>query len=296
MAEWTPEAKEYLEGYLRQVAALARQQGDDADEIVAELRGHIQREAEEAAGVMVTLDVLRKTLSGIGTPEQVTGVEAALTPAWRDKSRGAAETSSAPRTGQGATAVPVPPQQLAPPTVVVQQPRARSGCLSLALAFAIMAVVSLVGLAILGIIVSIALPNLARARAAARERAVVEDLKAIASAEEQFCSAGYMDADGDGVPDYGTLDELISKGVLDKKVADMLIRLRELYEFEVVVIPTSQPGGPAFTCVATPKGDWPSGAPPSIRGQRCISIDQTGEVRFPETPPAAGHIGSAGGT
>jgi len=83
MAEWTPEARDYLEGYLRQVSALARQQGDDADEIVSELRGHIQREAEEAAGVMVTLDVLRKTLSAIGTPEQVAGVEAALTPPWR---------------------------------------------------------------------------------------------------------------------------------------------------------------------------------------------------------------------
>jgi hypothetical protein len=294
MAEWTPEAKEYLEGYLRQVAALARQQGDDADEIVAELRGHIQREAEEAAGVMVTLDVLRKTLSGIGTPEQVTGVEAALTPAWRDKSRGAAETSSAPRTGQGATAVPVPPQQLAPPTVVVQQPRARSGCLSLALAFAIMAVVSLVGLAILGIIVSIALPSLARARAEAREKAAVENLKAIASAEEQFRSAGHKDADGDGVSDYGTLDELTSEGALDKKVAEGLIGLG--YEVEVFLIPTSQPRGPAFTCMATPEGDSSSGLRLAARGRRRISIDQTGEVIFPETPPTAGRIGSAGGT
>jgi len=273
---------------------LARQQGDDADEIVAELRGHIQREAEEAAGVMVTLDVLRKTLSGIGTPEQVTGVEAALTPAWRDKSRGAAETSSAPRTGQGATAVPVPPQQLAPPTVVVQQPRARSGCLSLALAFAIVAVVLVVGLATFGIIVSIALPSLARARAAARERAVIENLKAIASAEEQFRSAGYKDADGDGVPDYGTLDELTSKGVLDKKVAENLIGLR--YEIEIFLIPTSWPGGPASKCVATPEGDWPSGPRPSIPGQRRISVDQTGEVEFPETPQAAVRIGSAGET
>ena len=294
MAEWTPEARDYLEGYLRQVSALARQQGDDADEILSELRGHIQREAEEAAGVMVTLDVLRKTLSAIGTPEQVTGVEAALSPPWRDSLRVAEEKSPAPRTWQGAAAVPVPPPQVVPPTVVVQQPRARSGCLSLALAFAIVAVVLVVGLATFGIIVSIALPSLARARAAARERAVIENLKTIASAEEQFRSAGYKDADGDGVPDYGTLDELTSKGVLDKKVAENLIGLR--YEIEIFLIPTSWPGGPASKCVATPEGDWPSGPRPSIPGQRRISVDQTGEVEFPETPQAAVRIGSAGET
>jgi len=111
MAEWTPESRDYLEGYLRQVSALARQQGDDADEILSELRGHIQREAEDAAGVMVTLDALRKTLSGIGTPEQVTGVEAALMP-WREKLRAAEEKSPAPRTGQGVAAVPAPPSQV----------------------------------------------------------------------------------------------------------------------------------------------------------------------------------------
>ena len=294
MAEWTPEARDYLEGYLRQVSALARQQGDDADEIVSELRGHIQRAAEEAAGVMVTLDVLRKTLSAIGTPEQVAGVEATLTPPWRERLRAAEEKSPAPGKGQGAAAVPVPPPQVVPPTVVVQQARARSGCLSLALAVAVMAVVLVVGLAIFGVIAAIVLPSLGRARAAAREKVVIENLKAIASAEEQFRSAGHKDADGDGAPDYGALDELTSKGVLEKRVAEDLLGLR--YAIEIFLIPTSQPGGPAFTCVATPEGDWSSGPPPTARGQRRISVDQTGEVKYPKTPPAAARIGSAGET
>ncbi len=78
MAEWTPEATEYLHAYLRQVAVLARSHGDDADEIVGELREHVKREAEGEGMALVTLDVLRKTLATVGTPEQVTGADSAV--------------------------------------------------------------------------------------------------------------------------------------------------------------------------------------------------------------------------
>ncbi len=75
MAEWTHEARACLESYLAQVAALARRQGDDAEEIVSDLREHICRETEETAGALVTADALQKTLAAVGTPEQVAGVD-----------------------------------------------------------------------------------------------------------------------------------------------------------------------------------------------------------------------------
>ena len=78
MAEWTRDAKEYLEGYLLQTAALARSRNDEVDEIVDELRNHILIETEKEAGSVVSLDQLRKVLSALGTPEQVYGQEGTL--------------------------------------------------------------------------------------------------------------------------------------------------------------------------------------------------------------------------
>ena len=78
MAEWTQDAKEYLEGYLLQTAALARSRNDDVDEIVDELRNHILIETEKEAGSVVSLDQLRKVLATLGTPEQVYGQEGML--------------------------------------------------------------------------------------------------------------------------------------------------------------------------------------------------------------------------
>ena len=44
MSNWTPEAREYLDGYLAQVRALVRQSGEDAEETAAErhLRGWVR--------------------------------------------------------------------------------------------------------------------------------------------------------------------------------------------------------------------------------------------------------------
>jgi len=78
MAEWTPDATAYLDAYLRQVDILASSQGDDADDIVSELREHVTREAEGEGVALVTLDMLRKTLSSVGTPEQVTGTDSTV--------------------------------------------------------------------------------------------------------------------------------------------------------------------------------------------------------------------------
>jgi hypothetical protein len=72
MTEWTPEATEYLEGYLQMVGSLARAQGD---EITAGLREYVRTKLEESAGPTITLDALRRVLAEVGSPEQILAME-----------------------------------------------------------------------------------------------------------------------------------------------------------------------------------------------------------------------------
>jgi len=75
MSIWTNEATEYLHGYLKQVAALARHQGDDADDIVNGLRDHIENEVGANSEGKVGTDVLFAALSKLGTPDEVVNLE-----------------------------------------------------------------------------------------------------------------------------------------------------------------------------------------------------------------------------
>lgn len=77
MPEWTPEARQHLDQYLGRVAELCQRQGDDAEEVVANLREHVEAESVKDGGRLVTLDSLRTILARVGTPEQVTGSEPA---------------------------------------------------------------------------------------------------------------------------------------------------------------------------------------------------------------------------
>lgn len=161
MAEWTPEARTYLEGYLSQVRALALQQGDDADEIAADLRAHIVREAEAGAGAVVTLDDLRRTLALTGAPEQVVGVESTL---------GARHEAAAEE--------PAPH----PVHVTVSPPAERKwfpwGCIAVLIA----PLVGLILLAVFGMVVAIALPSFSRARESTSRARCAQELKEAAFA------------------------------------------------------------------------------------------------------------------
>ena len=77
MAEWAPEAERHLADYLARVEALARRQGDNAEEIVGELRAHIVMEAEGESGAVVSIEHIRRVLGAMGTPEEVMNVEEA---------------------------------------------------------------------------------------------------------------------------------------------------------------------------------------------------------------------------
>lgn len=264
MTEWTSEAKEYLDGYMHQVAALARSQGDDDEDIVAGLREHITNEVEATAGSLVTVDMLQKALAMVGTPEQVVSPDFTLATRER-KEKTAFQT------------VPPPPPRPAPPqepriVVNTPAPKSRSGCWLALATFVVLAIVLAVGVPVLLTVVSIAVPNLHRARDTAYESRAIAQLQAVARAESAFREGQGVDIDGDGVSDYGTLQQLSDKGLLAQySGGDFVLNL--------TVTPSAEPGGPSFLCTAQPTND--------DRGLlKWARIDQTGAVTFTEPPPA----------
>ncbi len=212
MAEWTPEANEYLDAYLRQVAVLTRSQGDDADEIVSELREHVKRETEGQGMALVTLDMLRKALATVGTPEQVTGIEPALSGARRDD--------------PAATSVVVIPQS--------SQKKKRIGVVAAFLACSVFIIISIFNMT-----------AMSNARQQARERFALNGLYSIYQAEEALRTSGH-DPDNDGIGDYGTLQEM-----QEKKIFEPMLLNSSDYSF-IINYKLSSEGGPSFTCAAMP--------------------------------------------
>jgi len=254
MKEWTQEAKDYLEGYLGQVAALARSRDEDSDIIVDELRGHITNETEEIAGGLVTLDHLRRVLAAVGSPEQVLGQEAA-TPI-------AAKTRTAS-----------PPPQRAPQTVVVQQKDTRSGCLVKSLIAAILVVVlGIISLPIIGIISTIAIPSLMRSRSNANEAAVIGTMKSVVEMQNKFQQACHIDTDGNGVGDFGTFEEIHAQdhGVVSEQLST---GHHCGYRFELSITHGNGETQPGFELVANPIISKETGV-------RSFYTDETGVVRF----------------
>jgi len=78
MQNWTQEAKEYLDGYLNQVAVLAKHQGDDADDIVNGLRDHVEHELQMSSDGTVSIELLLAVLNGIGGPAEVANLDTSI--------------------------------------------------------------------------------------------------------------------------------------------------------------------------------------------------------------------------
>ncbi len=178
MAEWTSDAKEYLEGYLRQVAALARSQGDDGDDIAAGLREHITNEVEADATNLVTVEHIRKLIASLGTPEQVVSPDFTLAARERKES--------------GERQAPPPPRREPPIVVNVPREKARSGCSTAALTILLLAIALPILIAILGTLTAILLPAVSRAREAARRASCQGNLKQVA----MVCGLFARDHDG----------------------------------------------------------------------------------------------------
>jgi prepilin-type processing-associated H-X9-DG protein len=172
MKEWTNEATEYLEGYLKQVSALAKNQGEDADDIVNGLRDHIANEMGHSSGDVVDIDTLFAVLAKIGTPEEVVNLDSPLaSPRVADNTK-----ESVPVPPPTPPSQQSPPQQFPPQQVVVKH-RSLTGC---ALAAIVFPIVALIMIAVIGVLASILLPALSRAREAARRAECAGHLKQFA--------------------------------------------------------------------------------------------------------------------
>lgn len=64
---------------------------------------------------------------------------------------------------------------------------------------------------IIAIIAGIAIPNMLSSRSYANESAIVQTLRALATAQFQFVAAGALDQNKDGQPEFGTLGEMSSR-------------------------------------------------------------------------------------
>jgi hypothetical protein len=270
MADWTPEARDYLDGYLRQVGALARGQGDDADDIVTGLREHVINEVEAESGSLITLDALRKTLATVGTPEQVVSPDFSLSAAMEHAKHAGAVSGGAahPR-------------------------KSRSGCVIATMVFLAFALVVAIAIPLL-IVASLLFrtsvrevvpgeevgPGLALDPQSGYPEIVITTLEAVAAAEEDFRQRAELDFDEDGVADYATADRLLEGTDLHAEV-DEAGDFRVLaYTFHIEVTASGEAGGPAFQCTVSPPSKKRS-------TQQWAQIDQTGELRMIEPPLAA---------
>lgn len=296
MAEWTPEAREYLDGYLKQVTALARSQGDDAEDIADDLRVHVEREAEDAPGALVTVDYLRGVLAKTGAPEQIAGIQDGLD-GWDGdvssrpetvgsstlrspvRKNGSDEQEAPLSTPGGPSPVPNSPPQPAP--------RSRVGCwiVGVIVAFLVSAAAVFTVLVLMLFVRGHrvapesaqveALPQSPPAVAviSGNEAAVSDIMQKIKSAQKKFQEEKRLDIDGDGVGDYGTLDQLTTPGdggepLLDEEFPS---GVSHDYRFIIEVCPSALDGSPHYQCVALD-------TKPGPKKNQCFHLDERGIV------------------
>ena len=171
MTEWTPEATEYLDGYLKQVRALARGAGEDGEEITSGLREHITEKTEREAGPLVTLDILRRALAEMGTPEAIVDDSAA----WRTRVVTAAVEEARSKRSSGSA----PETERTAPDRSARFLRWSIGCV-------VMFVAGMLAMAVLSMLAATLLPAVARAREAARRAACADHLKQIGAAITRY--------------------------------------------------------------------------------------------------------------
>ncbi|MBX7259735.1 MAG: hypothetical protein K1Y02_25490 [Candidatus Hydrogenedentes bacterium] len=264
MSEWTPDAREYLDGYLAQVRVLARQDGEDGDEIAAELREHIEREAEESSGSVVTLEQLRKVLATVGRPEQILSEGSLLARTNADTSS-LGEDHSVPPFGADTRPVSQGNVQTAFPP---ERRTRRSGCWVI---LAGLFLFVLLGVAFWVFSANLQWNQMKNAKMYADERQVIQSLRDIFEGERRYLEEQAKDEDGDGVPDYATISELSKLQFIHFNYSQ---EAYGNYIFNLKLTHSAKTGTPSFLCEATPLfEEYP----------KSFTIDETGEVRITST-------------
>ena len=220
MSEWTPEATEYLDGYLKQVRALARDGGEDDEEIVSDLREHITAKIELDAHSLVTVGLLRQTLTDVGSPEQIVGIGIP------GASRGDAHVGGV----SNRSTLPVPTQEgIAGRRGNASRRAAIFGVFTLA------ALVSFFTFLNFDAIAGLTKSDESIAR---------EVCLKIRAAQTVFVSGGIHDADRDGVPDFGTLQQLFEAGLIPEELSTGTVRGLHIS----LTVTASDNKGTSYTC------------------------------------------------
>ena len=131
--------------------------------------------------------------------------------------------------------------------------------------------------AIIAIIAAIAIPNLLRARMSANEASATGAMRTLSTGQVAFQTAAFVDGDGDGVGDYGTLLQLSDPdgaGATPPFIDAVLGGgAKHGYNFTGAVVAGSATTLPAYTVTAIP-------AAPGRTGYRQFFVDESGVIRF----------------
>ncbi len=136
----------------------------------------------------------------------------------------------------------------------------------------LMIVVSVVAL-----LAAMALPLLLRARMSTNETSALAGLRTIMTAEVQFQTGSFTDADGDNVGDFGPLNgaaSLVNPAPGTEPFIDDLLAtgIKSGYTY-VLNVDNAGAGDEAFTCVARPITYGRTGV-------RSFYVDESGVVRY----------------
>ncbi len=131
--------------------------------------------------------------------------------------------------------------------------------------------------AIIAIIAAIAIPNLLRSRMSANEASAAGAMRTISTSEVSFQAAAFVDQAGDGVGDYGELDELhdpTGDGETPPFIDAVLgSGQKQGYTYDVNITYGDGAQVPEYTCTATPTA-------PGRSGYRQFFVDESGVIRF----------------
>jgi type IV pilus assembly protein PilA len=130
--------------------------------------------------------------------------------------------------------------------------------------------------AIIAIIAAIAIPNLLRARLSANESAAIGAMRTVSSGEASFQTAATLDADTDGVGEYGTLADL--SGATPPYI-DTVLGAGAKQGYNFVATPAADPET-GYSCNADP-------ITPGRTGNRHFFVDESGVITFNPTAAAA---------
>ena len=132
-------------------------------------------------------------------------------------------------------------------------------------------------IAIIAIIAAIAIPNLLRSRMSANEASASGAVRTISTAEVAFQTSAFVDTDGDGTGDYGSLAQLGNPdgaGVTPAFVDAVLINgIKHGYVYTLQVTLGTPATMPSYVCTATP-------AALGRTGYRQYFVDDSGVIRF----------------